>query len=388
MKQRIYFDNASTTPVDERVWEVMGSCMKRCFGNPSSMHHDGTIAREVVEHARGTIAKTVNARPGEVYFTSGGTESNNWAFKGLSFARGNLKNHIIISGIEHDCILNTCNRLRGQGFRVTRLPVGSDGIIDPSRLPQLISPETFMISVMHANNEIGTIQPIREIGIIARTHGILFHTDACQSYGKIAIDVQEDLIDLLTVNSHKIYGPKGVGALYIRKGINIEPMFHGGGQEQGLRATTENVPGIAGFARAAELCMDEMESETLRLSGMRNKLAEKLESGIEGFYINGSMERRLAGNLNFGISGLEGEGIRLLLLLDEAGISVSAGSACSSNHGEHSGSHVLKAIGRNPVEARGSLRISLGRYNTMKEIDDFYDILYQTSLTLKPIFSI
>jgi cysteine desulfurase len=386
-EKRIYFDNASTTPVDPRVTEVMLACFTQVFGNPSSMHSHGTAARELVEKARTVIAGCVNAVPGEIFFTSGGTESNNWALKGLAFSADRRKDHIIVSAIEHDCILNTCKWLRSQGFRVSVLPVESNGIVDPAGLKKLITPGTFLISVMHASNEIGTIQPIREIGTIAREAGVLFHTDACQTFGKLPVDVEADRIDLMTINAHKIGGPKGAGALYIRKGVRIEPLLHGGGQEQDLRSTTENVPGIVGFATAAGLCMEEMATETVRLSGMRRQLVAMLEKTLEGFYINGHAETRLPGLLNFAVGGLEGEGIRLLLILDEEGISVSTGSACSSNSTNHAGSHVLKAIGRNPVEANGAIRVSLGRNNTMAEILVFRDTLLRTALQLKPIFS-
>jgi len=384
---RIYLDNAATTAMDQRVMESILPFLTSGFGNASSLHTDGVRARNAVEAARQQIAATINAAPEELYFTSGGTESNNWALKGIAFANREKGNHIIVSSIEHDCVLNTCRWLKQNGFRITYLPVGCEGIVDPQKLKKWITPETILISVMHANNELGTIQPIGEIGMIARERNILFHTDACQSFGKIPLDVRLQNIDLMTINAHKIYGPKGVGALYVKRNVPIEPLLHGGGQEHGMRSTTENVAGIVGFAKAVELCMNEMSREAERLSSLVKRLACCLEESIEGVYFNGSRDHRLPGYLNFGISGMEGDSIRLLLLLDDQGVSVSTGSACSSNAANGVSSHVLQAIGRNPLEARGAIRITLGRFNTGEEIDSFCRILINIHKELNSIFS-
>jgi cysteine desulfurase len=261
-----------------------------------------------------------------------------------------------------------------------------NGIINPEDLKELITSKTILVSVMHANNEIGTIQPLEEIGKITKEKGICFHSDACQSFGKIPLDVNEMNLDLLTINSHKIYGPKGVGALYIRKGTRIEPLLHGGGQEQGLRSSTENIAGIVGFAAASKLCMHELPGEGYRLAAMREKLVTTLQEEVEEIYFNGDPFLRLPGIINFCISGLEGESIRLLLMLDETGVSVSTGSACYNNSGDSS-SHVLHAIGLNPFESRGSIRISLGRFNTEEEISSFLEIFLTKIKKLNPIFS-
>ncbi len=387
IKNRIYLDNAATTCVDERAFQAMIPWFCREYGNASSLHHFGTHAKEVLENSRTTIANCIGADSSEIYFTSSGTESNNWALKSIAHANRHKGRHIIVSSIEHDCVLNTCSWLADQGFFVTYLPVDSDGIIDLATLREAINPKTILVSVMHANNEIGTIQPIDEIGRICREHKVYFHSDACQSFGKIPLDVNESHIDLLTINSHKIYGPKGIGALYVRKGVNIVPLLHGGGQEAGLRSSTENIPAIVGFAKAAELCMQEMKQEAKRLSALREKLVSYLFSDCTNAYINGDPDKRLPGHLSFSFHGLEGETIRLLLLLDEMGIAVSAGSACSSNDKSHNASHVLQAIGLNPFEARGAIRVSMGRFTTDNEVDIFIDSMGQALTSLTSIFS-
>ncbi len=387
MKKRIYLDNAATTCVDSRVTDIMMPFFSQVYGNPSSLHSYGTAAKEVLDKSREKLSSFIGADVGELVFTSGGTEANNLALKGIAFANRLKGNHIIVSAIEHDCVLNTCKWLASQGFIVTYIPVDSEGIIDISELKKSINPETILVSVMHANNEIGTVQPLEEIGNICRFHGVLFHSDACQSFGKIPIDVSKTNIDLLTINSHKIYGPKGVGALYIRKGVKIEPLFHGGGQESGIRSTTENLPGIVGFAAAGELSISELESEKTRLLKLRNILSDFLFEKFENAYINGALLNRLPGHLNFSFHGLEGETIRLLLLLDDKGIAVSAGSACSSNDKTQSASHVLQAIGLNQYEARGGIRVSLGRYTSEFELQDFMSALQESVESLTSIFS-
>lgn len=386
MQKRIYLDNAATTCLDDRILEVMIPLFDRQFGNSSSLHSYGVEAKNVLDNAHEQIASYIGASANELIFTSGGTESNNFALKGIAFANRQKGNHIIVSSIEHDCILDACKWLEEQGFYVTYLPVDQNGVVDLDFLKRAINPKTILVSVMFANNEIGTIEPIDEIGSICRERNVLFHCDACQSFGKIPIDVVRSKIDLLTINSHKIYGPKGVGALYIRKGISMTPLLHGGGQEYGFRSTTENIPGIAGFAKAAELCMEEMETESVRLTKLRDHFIRYLLDNFENAYINGHEKLRLPGHVNFSFHGMEGETIRLLLLFDEMGIAVSAGSACSSNH-SGSASHVLQAIGLNPFEARGGIRISFGRFTSETDINDCLQALHQCVPELNAIFS-
>jgi cysteine desulfurase len=284
-------------------------------------------------------------------------------------------------------VLNACRWLETQGFYITYLPVNNEGVVDINELKKFINPKTILVSVMHANNEIGTLEPIEEIGEICKKNNVTFHSDACQSFGKIPIDVNKSGIDLLTINSHKIYGPKGVGVLYIRKGINIVPLLHGGGQEGGLRSTTENIPGIIGFVKAAELCIDEMKADYEKQLRLRTRLTDFLFENYENVYINGPLENRLPGHLNFSFHGMEGETIRLLLLLDERGIAVSAGSACSSNDKTNNASHVLQAIGLNQFEARGGIRISFGRFSTEEELEGFKTALLESTDSLTSIFS-
>jgi cysteine desulfurase len=387
MKQRIYLDNAATTQVDERVLLSMLPYYSEEYGNASSLHSFGTHAKEVLDRARRKIASFIGADPGEIVFTSGGTEANNLALKGIAFANRVKGNHIIVSSIEHDCVLNACKWLETQGFYITYLPVDNTGRIDSAELKKFINPKTILVSVMHANNEIGTLEPIAEIGEICNFYNVPFHSDACQSFGKIPIDVRKTGLDLLTINSHKIYGPKGVGALFVRRGINIVPLLHGGGQEAGLRSTTENLPGIVGFANAAELSADGMKTESNKLIRLRNNFTDFLFDNFENVYINGSVNDKLPGLLNFSFHGLEGETMRLLLLLDEKGIAVSAGSACSSNDKTHNASHVLQAIGLNQFEARGGIRVSFGRYSTDEDLQKFKCAMTESINSLTSIFS-
>jgi cysteine desulfurase len=386
MLQKIYFDNAATTCIDNRALEAMLPYFSNIYGNASSLHTMGTEAKETLDRARYQVASYIGAQPDEIKFTSGGTEANNFAIKGIAFANRLKGNHIVVSAIEHDCVLNTCHWLEEQGFYVTYLPVDRSGLVDIETLKKVINPKTILVSVMHANNEIGTIEPVDEIGQICKLHDVYFHSDACQSFGKIPIDVNKSHIDLLTVNSHKIYGPKGVGALYVRKETNITPLLHGGGQESGFRSSTENIPGIAGFAKAAEICMYEMHEESQKVAQFRKQLTDFLVENYDNVYIHGHTEKRLPGHLSFSFHGLEGETIKLLFLLDEMGIAVSAGSACSSNHGG-SASHVLKAIGLDPFEARGAIRVSFGRFNTDKDVNSLISALKNSVLQLKSIFS-
>jgi len=369
-KVNIYFDNNASTPVDKRVVEVMLPYFNQQYGNPSSLHSFGVEAKEAVERSRKTIAGLLNVGPDEIFFTSGGTESNNFAIKSCAFTNRVKGNNIIVSAVEHDCIIESCNWLKRLGFAITVLPVDSEGFVDPDELSRSITNETVLVSVMHANNEIGTIEPIDAIAEICNNRGITFHTDACQSFGKIPLNLKN--IDMMTFSAHKIYGPKGIGALYCRKSTQLQPWQHGGNQEYGMRSATENVPAIVGFAGAAEICFEEMERESSRQIHLRDKLINKLLS-TGNIYLNGPREDRLPNNVNFGISGNEGNAAKLLMMLHDRGIAVSTGSACSSNRG--SASHVLTALGLNQVEALGAVRLSLGRYNTEEEIDYFLDIL-------------
>jgi cysteine desulfurase len=375
MNHIIYFDNSASTPVDPRVVEAMKPYWIEVCGNASSLHSAGRLAKDAMEDSRASLARLIHAEPEEIIFTSSGTEANNFALKSVAFTNREKGNHVIVSAVEHDCVLNASRWLERQGFEVTYLPVDGEGFVDPDDVRKAIRKETLIVSVMHANNEIGTIEPIEEIGKICREHNVYFHTDACQSFGKFPIDVRKQNIDLMTLNAHKIYGPKGVGALFIRNGVKIEAWQHGGGHERGLRSATENIPGIVGFAKAAELCHDDMPGQVSGLVRLRDKIIETVSHELPFAYLNGPRYRRLCNHINFSFAGYEGEGIRLLLELDKLGFAVSAGSACSSNDAENKPSHVLLAIGRNPFQARGALRISLGRFNTEAEVDQFLSVL-------------
>ena len=386
--KRIYLDNSASTRTDPRVVEAMLPYFSEFYGNASSLHGFGREVKEVMASARAKIASVIGAKPQEIVFTSSGTESNNFALKGIAFANREKGNHIIVSAIEHDSVISPCEWLKGQGFTVTYLPVDADGLIDSNDLQKAIRKETILVSVMNVNNEIGTIEPISEAGKICRARGIYFHSDACQSFGRIPVDVNEQCLDLLTINAHKIYGPKGIGALFVREGTKIMPWQQGGGHEMGLRSATENIPAIVGFAKAAELCVQEMVGEARRELRLREKIIDAVLNDYSFAYLNGHRDRRLPNNISFGFAGLEGDAIRLLLELDEMGIAVSSGSACSSNGGGHKTSHVLSAIGLDPVRARGALRISLGRFNTEDEVNVFLYKLSQVLGSLKSLTSV
>lgn len=363
-------DYAATTPLDPRVLEAMGPYFTAVYGNASSINMFGLEARGVLEDSRKVVASLVNADAKELIFTGSATESNNLVLKGFAFRRGKEKTHIAISTIEHDCVLNSAKWLEKQGFKITYVPVDRYGLLDLEELENALRSGASLVSIIHANNEIGTIQPLKDIGQLCHEYGAFFHTDAAQSFGKIPMDVKEMNIDLMTVNAHKIYGPKGVGALFIRNGIRIEPLLHGGGHEFGLRSGTENVPGIVGFAKAVGLRREEMEREAERLTKMRNRLVKgTLE--IQEAYLNGHPTKRLQNIANFRFSYIEGES--LVLLLNDEGVAASTGSACSSRSSEPS--HVLLALGLPPEEAHGSLRISLGKYNTEEDIDYILGVL-------------
>ena len=363
--KRIYFDNAATTPVDSEVVKAMAPYFNEIFGNPSSLHYFGRQANNAVENARLVAASFIGAQPEEIIFTSGGTESDNFALKGVGYANLSKGNHIITSNIEHHAVLESCQFLENQGFEVTYVPVEPNGILNPDEVKKAIKKETILISVMHANNEIGSIQPIKEIGEIAKENKVYFHVDAVQTFGHIPVNVNELNIDLLSASAHKLYGPKGAGLLYIRKGTRIQSFMNGGGQEKGLRASTHNVAGIVGFGKAIELASKNMELESKFLTDLRDKLIDGIVANIDNVKLNGDRFKRLPNNVNFSIKFVEGEGI--VLGLDLEGIAVSSGSACTS--GSMEPSHVLKAIGRSADLAHGSVRFSLGKYNTEEEID-------------------
>ncbi|MCX6680357.1 MAG: cysteine desulfurase NifS [Methanothrix sp.] len=363
--KRIYMDHSATTPVAAQVLQAMLPYLSDKFGNASSLHSFGLEAKEALEESREKVAKLLGAMPEEIIFTSGGTESDNLALKGIARRNKDKGKHIITTNVEHPAILETCRKLEKEGFAVTYLPVTSEGLVDLAVLEAAIRPDTILISVMHANNEIGTIQSLEEIGKLAAEKDIYLHTDAVQSVGKIPTDVNALGVDLLSLSAHKLYGPKGVGALYIRKGTKLESIVQGGGHERGLRSGTENVAGIVGLAKAAELCCEGMAAEGQRLTKLRDRLAGLVLGKVKDAWINGTMKGRLPGSLNFGFKYVEGES--LLLFLDSKGIAVSTGSACSSHKLQPS--HVLLSLGLQPEECHGSLRITMGRSNTTEEVD-------------------
>jgi len=367
---RVYMDYAATTPVDPRVLKAMLPYFSKKFGNTMSLHSFGIEAKKALEESRATIADLMNAKTEEIIFTSSATESNNLALKGIAFANKDKGRHIIVSKIEHHCVLDSAKWLEKQGFEVTYLPVDKYGIVDLGELERSIRKDTILVSIMHANNEIGTIEPIEEIGKICREKGVYFHTDAAQSFGKIPIDVEKMNIDLLTASSHKMYGPKGAACLYVRKGVKIEPILHGGGHEFGLRSSTVNVACIVGFAEAAKICKKVMNKESERLKVLRDRLIKGCLK-IENSHLNGHPTKRLPNNANFWFAFIEGES--LVAQLDMYGIAASTGSACSSESLEPS--HVLLAIGLKPHEAHGSLRLSIGRWTTKKEVDYVLEVL-------------
>jgi cysteine desulfurase len=374
--KRIFLDHASTTKVDEEVLHAMLPYFAQYFGNPSSIHSYGREAREAIDTARTHVGEILGARDDEIIFTAGGTESDNLAIKGIAYLNKEKRTtkgpHIITSTIEHPGVLEVCRHLETQGFQVKYLPVDNQGLINLETLQASISKNTFLFSFMFANNEIGTIEPIEEIGKIAQEHEITLHTDAVQAVTKIPIDVKKQHIDMLALSSHKIYGPKGIGALYLRNGVKIQPIIHGGGHEKGMRSSTLNTPGIVGLGKACELAKKRMTTDNSRMKTLRDSLIKNVLQ-IEESYLNGHPEKRLVNNAHFRFTGIEGES--LLLGLDEQGIATSTGSACSSQ--KLQASHVLLAIGLDPVQAHGSLRLSLGRENTKEEITYVSKVLPQ-----------
>jgi cysteine desulfurase len=376
---RIYADNAATTALSPEVLQDMMPYLTTVYGNPSSMYSIGSEAQKAVELARVDVAEAINALPREIFFTSGGSESDNWAIKGVARAlKAKGKNHIITSAFEHHAVLHTCDALKKEGFEITLLDVHSDGLVRPEELEAAIKDTTALVSIMYANNEIGTIQPIEELGAVCRRHGVLFHTDAVQAMGNVPIDVKKQNIDLLSMTAHKLHGPKGCGALYIRQGVRPQILIDGGAQERGMRAGTENVAGIVGLASAVKRAKATMEQRTERLTGLRNKLIDSL-SKIERSRLNGDREKRLPGNINMCFEGIEGEA--LLLRLDLMGICASSGSACTS--GSLDPSHVLLAIGLPHEIAHGSLRLSFSDETTEEDIDYIAKCVPQVVNTLR-----
>ena len=370
-KIKTYLDYGATTPVDKRVVNAMLPYFDKKFGNTMSLHSFGQEAKLALEQSRETIADLIGAKANEVIFTSSATESNNLALKGIAFANRKKGNHIIISPIEHPCIMEAAKWLEKNGFEISRLSIDKNGMVDVKEIEKLIKKETILVSVMHANNEIGTIQPVKEIGAVCKRKGVYFHTDATQAFGKIPIGVNKINIDLLSASAHKLYGPKGVGCLFIRKGVKIEPLLHGGGHESGLRSATVNVAGIVGFAKAALLCKKEMKKELKRQGSLRDKLIKGISKNIKDVKLNGHPLKRLPNNANLSFSFVEGES--LLIQLDLLGIAVSTGSACSSD--KLLPSHVLSAIKLKPYQVHGSLRFTLGRWTKESDINYVLKVL-------------
>jgi len=371
--KRIYLDYAATTPTHPEVVKAMLPHFADAFGNPSAIHSYGQEAKEAVEEARGKVADLIGARDEEIVFTSGGTEADNSAIKGVVHANQSRGNHIITSAVEHHAVIETCRFLERRGFSATYLSVDEYGLVTPDEVKKAITKKTILISIMHANNEIGTIEPIAEIGRVAKEAEVLFHTDAVQTTGHIPLDVDELGADLLSMSAHKLYGPKGVGALYVRKGTKLVPFMHGGGQEKNRRASTENVPGIVGFGKATELAQQEMNEEAERLASLRDQLIEGVMERIDHVRLNGHPTKRLPNNVNVSVDFVEGES--MLLNLDLDGICASTGSACSSSSLEPS--HVLLAMGLSHEQAHGSLRFTLGKWTTKEEIARVLEVLPQ-----------
>ncbi len=377
--KRIYLDYAATTPMRSEVLEEMTPYLTEAFGNPSSIYSYGHEAKTGIDKARTAVASLLGAREEEIVFTGGGTEADNFAIKGVAFANRSKGSHIITSSIEHHAVLETCQFLETEGFTVTYLPVDEYGMVNPDDVKKALTPKTILVTIMHANNEIGTIQPIKEIGNIAREAGVYFHTDAVQTTGHIPSNVNELNVDMLSASAHKLYGPKGVGTLYIRKGTRITPLIHGGEQESNRRASTENVAGIVGFGKAAELAKLELEEESARITAMRDRLIDRLVTGIDEIHLNGHPTQRLPNNINLTVAYTEGESI--VLNLDLKGICASTGSACTSSSLEPS--HVLVAIGLPQEIAYSSFRMTLGKWNTDEDIDRVIQTLPEVIASLR-----
>ena len=371
MNDRIYLDNAATTAVSPEAAEAMLPFFSAIYGNASSIHGTGREARKAVEKARKQAAAAIGAQPYEVFFTSGGSESDNWAILGAAFANREKGRHLITTAIEHHAVLHPCQWLEKQGFEVTYLPVDGMGLVDPDQLEQAIRPDTVLISVMAANNEIGTLEPVSRIGEIARAHHVLFHTDAVQAIGAIPVDVNRMQADLLSLSGHKFHGPKGIGALYIRRGVRLDSLIHGGAQERGMRAGTENTAGIVGLGKAIEIAVTNIEMQAKRITALRDRLIRGIQQKIPEARLSGHPTLRLPNNCHLSFPGVNGEA--LVLRLDLAGIAVSGGSACTSGSVEPS--HVLEAIGLPEVLSKGSVRLTLGTETTQDEIDETVEVL-------------
>lgn len=377
----IYFDNAATTKVKDEVFKEMEPYLTQEYGNPSSIYNIGRKARKAIEEAREKVAKLIGADKNDIYFTSCGSESDNTALKGIAYSNKNKGNHIITSKIEHHAILESCKQLETQGFEVTYINVNKDGIIDLEELRNAIKENTILISIMFANNEIGTIQPIEEIAKIAKEKNIIFHTDAVQAVGNVPINVKDMGIDMLSLSGHKIYGPKGIGALYVKKGIEFTKFMNGGHQEKNKRAGTENVASIVGLGKACELSEIGLKQHIKHVEELRNYYNREIQNRIENVKINGTMEKRLPGNSNISFKGIDAGG--LLLELDKKGICASSGSACTS--GDVKPSHVLTAIGLDPEYIQGALRITIGEFNTKAQIDYLVENLVEDVNKLRKI---
>src|SRR5579862_3510127 len=372
MSSRIYFDHSATTPLDPRVLEAMRPFLGGAFGNPSSLHYEGRIARAAVDKARAQVGALIGAEPEEIVFTASGTEADNLALIGAVRASGK-PGHVVTSAIEHAAILETCKFLASGGTKITHLPVDADGLVRPESLLRALQSNVTLVSVMAANNVVGTLQPIEEFAHLTKLHGVLFHTDAVQAGGKVPVDVQQLNVDLLSLSAHKLHGPKGIGALYVRKGVKLSPIVFGGGHERGLRSATENVAGIVGFGAAAEIAKAEMAEEAPRLARFRKHVAGELHRLFPSAYFYGHSTQRLPGHLSFGLRGKERAVGNLLATLDRAGVAMSAGSACSAHHSGEPSS-VLLAMGCDAESARGLIRLSMGRFTTLEEVDRFLGI--------------
>jgi len=384
--RKVYLDHNATTPVHPQVLEAMLPYYKGKFGNPSSIHESGRVAKTALEEAREEVAKLFNCSPYEIYFTSGGTEADNLAIKGVAFANKNKGKHIITSSVEHHAVLESCKYLKREGYEITPLPVDRFGLVNPEDLKKNIREGTILITIMHVNNETGTIEPLQELARIAEEKDVYFHTDAVQSAGKIPIDVEKLPIDLASISGHKIYGPKGVGAIYIRKGTRISPLSHGGHHERSRRAGTENIPGIVGLGEAVKIALKDMDKHNKHLKNLTETFFKKLRETVKDVQLNGHPEKRIASTLNISFKGIEGESI--ILSLDMKGVSVASGSACTS--GSLEPSHVLSAMDIEPAVAQSSIRFGFGRENTTEDVDYVISVLPQIIQRLRsmsPIYA-
>ena len=379
MPKTIYLDNAATTKLKPEVLDAMMPYLTEKYGNPSSVHSFGAECNSACDNARKNVASLINAKENEIYFTSGGSESDNWAIKSVAHMKKDKGRHIITSAVEHHAVMETCEYLGREGFEITFVGVDDQGIIKMDELKAAIRPDTILISVIYANNEIGTIQPIREIGALARSKGILFHTDAVQAYGHIPVDVEKDNIDLLSASAHKIHGPKGIGMLYMKNNVKLLPMIHGGPHERKRRAGTLNVPGIIGFGKAAELAKESMEKNNAKLTELRDYVIDRILKEIPHSRLNGHRERRLPGNVNISFRYIEGES--MLMMVDMKGVAASTGSACAS--GSLDPSHVLLAIGLPHEIAHGSIRMSMSEFTTKEELDYTVEALKEVVAKLR-----